>query len=92
MTVINKGVERSRERARQNPGDAGPRALLGGLYMRKAMLYHQLGRNDMALIELRNARDVQRSILDEIDKNNATAQKNLRECEAYWEEWGGNRQ
>jgi tetratricopeptide (TPR) repeat protein len=82
MTVINKGVERSRERARQNPGDAGPRALLGGLYMRKAILYHQLDRNDAALIELRNARDVQRSILDEIDKNNATAQKNLRECEA----------
>ncbi len=92
MTVINKGIERSRERARQNPGDAGPRALLGGLYMRKAILYHQLGRNDLALVELRNTRDVQQSILDEIDKNNATAQRNLRECESYWEEWGGNRQ
>ncbi len=92
VTVINKGIERSKERAKQNPGDAGPRALLGGLYLRKAILYHQLGKNDLALIELRNSRDVQNSILDEIDKNNLTAQKNLRESEAYWEEWGGNRQ
>ncbi|MDR1744501.1 MAG: tetratricopeptide repeat protein [Planctomycetota bacterium] len=92
VTVINKGIERSKERAKQNPGDAGPRALLGGLYLRKAILYRQLGKNDLALIELRNSRDVQSSILDEIDKNNLTAQKNLRESEAYWEEWGGNRQ
>ncbi len=91
LVVINKGVERSRERAKQNPGDAGPRALLGGLYLRKAILYHQLGKNDLALIELRNSRDVQQSILDEIDKNNAAAQKNLREVEGYWEAWGGNR-
>ena len=91
ITVINKGVERSRERAKQNPGEAGPRALLGGLYLRKAILYHQLGKNDLALIELRNSRDVQQSIIDEIDKNNPTALKNIREVETYWEEWGGNR-
>ncbi len=91
LTVINKGIERSRERSRQEPGDSGPRALLGGLYLRKATLYHQLGRNDQALIELRNARDVQRSILDEIDKNNATAQRALQEAESLWEQWGGGR-
>ncbi len=91
LTVINKGIERSRERSRQVPGDSGPRALLGGLYLRKATLYHQLGKNDLALIELRNARDVQRSILDEIDKNNATAQRAVQEAEALWEQWGGDR-
>lgn len=91
LTVINKGIERSKERAKQNPGDAGPRALLGGLYLRKAILYNQLGKNDLALIELRNSRDVQNSILDEIDKNNETAKRNLQECETYWEAWGGNR-
>ena len=92
VSVINKGIERSKEKAKESPGDAGPRALLGGLYLRKAILYNQLGRNDQALIELRNSRDVQKSILDEIDKNNATAQRNLRETESYWEQWGGNRQ
>ncbi len=91
LTVINKGIERSKERAKQNPGDSGPRALLGGLYLRKAILYNQLGKNDLALMELKNARDVQQSILDEIDKNNTTAQKSVRECETYWEAWGGNR-
>ncbi len=91
ITVINKGVERAKERAKQNPGDAGPRALLGGLYLRKAILYNQLGKNEQALIELRNSRDVQKSILDEIDKNNTTAKRNLSECESYWEAWGGNR-
>ncbi|MCD8350029.1 MAG: tetratricopeptide repeat protein [Planctomycetaceae bacterium] len=90
MTVINKGIERSNERAKQVPGDAGPRALLGGLYLRKAILYHQLGKNDLALIELRNSRDVQNSILDEIDKNNETAKRNIQETEVYWEAWGGN--
>ncbi len=91
ITVINKGIERAKERAKQNPGDAGPRALLGGLYLRKAILYNQLGKNEQALIELRNSRDVQKSILDEIDKNNTTAKRNLSECESYWEAWGGNR-
>lgn len=91
LTVINKGIERSKERAKLNPGDAGPRALLGGLYLRKAILYNQLGKNDLALLELRNSRDVQQSILDEIDKNNDVAQKNIRECETYWNAWGGNR-
>ena len=92
LTVINKGIERSKERAKLDPGEVGPRALMGGLYLRKAILFRQLGKNDLALMELRNSRDVQQSILDEIDKNNATAQRNLRECETYWEEWGGNRQ
>ena len=91
LTVINKGIERSRERAGQMPGDTGPRALLAGLYLRKAILYHQLGKNDLALLEVSNSRDVQKSILDEIDSNNATAQKGLRECENYWREWGGER-
>lgn len=91
LTVINKGIERAKERARQNPGDAGPRALLGGLYLRKAILYNQLDKRDLALTELRNSRDVQQSILDEIDKNNATARKNIREAEIYWDRWGGNR-
>ncbi|MDR2392056.1 MAG: tetratricopeptide repeat protein [Planctomycetota bacterium] len=90
LTIINKGIERSRERARLSPGESGPRALLGGLYLRKAMLYHNLGKRDLALIELKNARDVQQSILDEIDKNNVTAQKSVRECESYWESWGGD--
>ncbi len=92
LTVINKGIERARERAKQNTGDPGPRALLAGMQLRKAILYHNLGKNDLALMELKNSRDVQQSILDEIDKNNATAIKNLKECEAYWEAWGGNRQ
>ena len=91
LTVINKGIERSRERAKLNPGESGPRALLGGLYLRKAILYNQLGKTDLALVEIKNARDVQQSILDEIDKNNATAQKGVKECEAYWEAWGGNK-
>lgn len=90
LSVIDKGIERAKERARQNPGDAGPRALLGGLYLRKAMLYNQLGKRELALVELRNSRDVQQSILDEIDKNNATARKNIREAEIYWDRWGGN--
>ncbi len=91
LTVINKGVDRARERARLTPGESGPRALLGGLYLRKAILYNQLGKQDLALLELKNSRDVQQSILDEIDKNNATAQKGIREAESYWEAWGGNR-
>ncbi|MDR3078309.1 MAG: tetratricopeptide repeat protein, partial [Planctomycetota bacterium] len=32
LNVINKGVERARERSRLTPGESGPRALLGGLY------------------------------------------------------------
>jgi tetratricopeptide (TPR) repeat protein len=91
LDVINRGIARSRERARLSPGDSGPRALLGGLYLRKAILYQQLGKMDLALIELKSAHDVQQSILDEIDKNNATAQRSLRECEAYWNSWGGSR-
>ncbi len=89
LTVINKGIERARDRSRQNPGESGPRALLGGLYLRKAMLYHQLGKKDLALIELKNSHDTQQSILDDIDKNNASAQKGVNECKNYWEEWGG---
>ncbi len=92
IQVINKGVERASERARQNPGESGPRALLGGLYLRKAMLYQQLGRNELALAELRNSHGVQKSILDEIDKNNQTAQKGVADCEAYWKQWGGQGQ
>ncbi len=92
IQVINKGVERAGERARQNPGESGPRALLGGLYLRKAMLYQQLGRNELALQELRNSHGVQKSILDEIDKNNQTAQKGVADCEAYWKQWGGQGQ
>ncbi|MCC8180616.1 MAG: tetratricopeptide repeat protein, partial [Planctomycetes bacterium] len=52
LTVINKGIERATDRAKQNPGEAGPRALLGGLFLRKALLLPQLGKNDLALIEL----------------------------------------
>lgn len=91
LTVINKGIERARDRAKQSPGEVGPRALLGGLYLRKALLYNQLSKNDLALIELKNAHDIQQSILDEIDKNNASAIKGMKECEAYWAAWGGNR-
>lgn len=90
LTVINKGIERARERSRLNPGESGPRALLGGLYLRKAILYHNLGKNDLALIELKNSRDVQQSILDDIDKNNTTAQKGVAECQSYWNQWGGD--
>ncbi|MCL2000182.1 MAG: tetratricopeptide repeat protein, partial [Planctomycetes bacterium] len=89
LTVINKGIERATMRSQQNPGDSGPRALLGGLYLRKAILFNHLGKNELALIELKRARDVQQSILDEIDKNNATAQRSIQECDAYWEAWGG---
>ncbi len=89
IQVINKGVERASTRARENPGESGPRALLGGLYLRKAMLYHHLGKNDLALAELRNSYGVQKSIIDEIDKNNATALKGVQDCETYWAEWGG---
>ncbi|MCC8190728.1 MAG: tetratricopeptide repeat protein [Planctomycetes bacterium] len=88
LTVINKGIERARERARDSSSDAGPRALLAGLYLRKAILYHQLGKDELALVEVRNSRDVQQSILDEIDPNNATALRGVKECEGYWEEWG----
>jgi Cytochrome c biogenesis factor len=91
LTVINKGIDRARERSRQSPGESGPRALLGGLYLRKAILYNQLGKQDLALMELKNSRDVQQSILDDIDKNNATAQKGVQEADAYWDAWGGNR-
>jgi tetratricopeptide (TPR) repeat protein len=90
LNVINKGIERAKERAGMSPGDSGPRALLGGLYLRKAILYQQLGKKDLALIELKSAHDVQKSILDEIDKNNVTAQRSVNECESYWNSWGGS--
>ncbi|MDR3211689.1 MAG: tetratricopeptide repeat protein [Planctomycetota bacterium] len=92
LQVINRGVERASDRARSKPGESGPRALLGGLYLRKAMLYHQLGKNELALAELKNSYGIQRTILDEIDKNNLTAQKGVRDCETYWTEWGGTGQ
>lgn len=88
IAVINKGVERAIDRASQNPGESGPRALLGGLYLRKAMLYNQLGKNDLALNELKNSYTAQKSIL-EIDKNNQTALKGVADCENYWRQWGG---
>ncbi|MDR1611228.1 MAG: tetratricopeptide repeat protein [Planctomycetota bacterium] len=89
LQVINKGVERATERAKQNPGEIGPRALLGGLHLRKAMLYHQLGKRDLALGEIVNSYQAQKAILDEIDKNNATALKGVQDCQTYWSEWGG---
>lgn len=90
LLVINKGVERANERAKSNPGEIGPRALLGGLYLRKAMLYHQIDKRDLALAELINSHRAQKAILDEIDKNNATALKGVQDCQTYWNEWGGS--
>jgi len=90
IEVIDEGLELARRRANDPKfqGETGPWALMGGLYLRKAMLYQQLGKIDLALAELENAAGAQSAIIA-VDKNDVNTRRALLDIEEFRRQWAG---
>ncbi len=87
LAVIDEGIEAAKYRINVNLQEVGPRALVGGLYLRRAMLQKEFGKLEQAIADIQQAAETQKSILSDIDSKNPQAQKELANCNQLLAEW-----
>lgn len=87
LEVIDEGIKASSFRINVHLEEVGPRALAGGLFLRRAMLLKEFDRIGPAMQDLRKASETQKSILREIDENNLQARRELEKCERLMQTW-----
>lgn len=81
--VIRMGLESAQRRIEAQPKASDPRTLAGALHVRLAMLNHYMGKEELARGNLQDAIRINRSILEEINPDHATARAAIAECERY---------
>ncbi len=89
MDIIDEGIRAAKLRIDEYPEDPNPRALVAGLFYRRAMLLKEFGRTENALIALKKAEATQQSILSDIDADNRPAQQALASYRQLAQQWAG---
>ena len=94
MQIVDEGIKAAEVRIQKRPDEnpPGPRALVGGLFLRRAVLLKEFGQTDQALVDLDKAITMHKAILAEVDRNNVKAQGQFKQCEelkAKWQSEGG---
>jgi len=87
LEIIDEGIEAAKYRINEYLDDPNPRALVAGLFYRRAVLLKEFDRAENAVIALQKAIDTQKSILGDIDKDNKAAIVALQNYDKLMQTW-----